>query len=69
MYKGSMVRILKKIRRYITEETALTVTKSMIRTQFDYGDFMVDSGTQNRIDKLERVQDRIIRTVEYEYNI
>ena len=37
----------------------------MIRPHFDYGDYMIDSGTQNNIDKLERIQDRILLTIEY----
>ena len=41
----------------------------MIRPHFDYGDFVVDSGTQCKIDKLERIQDKIVHTIEYEYNI
>ena len=57
--------ILCKIQRYVSEETALLVYKVMIRPHFDYGDYMIDSGTQNNIDKLERIQDRILRTKEY----
>ena len=60
--------ILKKIRKYITQETALCVYKTMVRPHFDYGDYMIDSGTQNRIDKIDRIQDKIIRTIEYKWN-
>ena len=60
--------ILKKIRKYITRETALCVYKTMIRPHFDYGDYMIDSGTQNRIDKIERIHDKLIRTIEYKGN-
>ena len=58
--------ILRKIRRYyIAEETALLIYKVMIRPHFDYGDYMIDFGIQKKIDKLDRIQDRIIRTIEY----
>ena len=57
--------IVRKIRRYISEETALLIYKVMIRPHFDYGDYMIDSGMQNNIDKLERIQDRILRNIEY----
>ena len=59
--------ILRKIRRYIREDTAILIYKVRIRPHFDYGDYMVDSGTQNKIDKLERIQDRIVRTIEFKH--
>ena len=57
--------ILRKIRRYIREETALLIYKVMITPHFDYGDYMIDSGMQKNIDKLERIQNRFVRTIEY----
>ena len=30
---------------------------------------MIDSGTQCKIEKLERIQDRIMRTIEYVYDV
>ena len=41
--------ILRKIRRYISEETAILIYKVMIRPHFDYGDYMIDSSTQKNI--------------------
>ena len=32
-------------------------------------DYIIDSGTQCKIDKLERIQERIVRTTEYEYKV
>ena len=61
--------ILRKIRRYISCKTALLVYKVMIRPHFDYGDYLIDSGTQCNIDKLEKIQNRILRTVEYENRV
>ena len=43
----------------------LLIYKVMIRPHFDYGDYMIDSGTQKNIDKLERIQNRFVRTIEY----
>ena len=40
----------------------------MIRPHFDYGDFMIESGTQNKIDKLEHIQNKIVRMIEYVYD-
>ena len=61
--------ILGKIRRYISEDTALLIYKVMIIPHFDYGDYIIDSGTQCKIDELERIQERIVYTIEYKYNI
>ena len=52
--------VLRKIRRFIGLDTAILIYKVMIRPHFDYGDYMIDSGTQCKIEKLERIQDRII---------
>ena len=53
--------ILKKVHRYITEETALLIYKVMIRPHFDYdSDCMIDSGVQGKINKMERTQDKIV---------
>ena len=38
----------------------ILIYKIMIRPHFDYRDFMIDSGTQNKLDKLEGIQDRIV---------
>ena len=59
--------ILKKIRRFVTQGTALAIYKTMIRPHFDYGDYMIDSGCQNKIRKIDRIQDKIIRTIEYKW--
>ena len=37
----------------------------MIRPYMDYGDFIIDSARSTKIDKLDRLQDRILRLIEY----
>ena len=61
--------ILRKIRWYISEETAILIYKVMIRSHFDYGDYMIDSGTQKNIDKLDLIQERIVLTIEYKFEV
>ena len=61
--------ILRKIRRYLSEETAVLIEKVMIRPHLDYGDYIIDAGIQCKIDHMEGIQDRIICTVEYQYNV
>ena len=59
------VGILAKIRRFISVKTAVRVYKCMIRPHLDYIDFVVDSGTADRILKLDRLQEKAIRRIEY----
>ena len=58
--------ILHKIRKFIKSETALLLYKVMIRPHLEYGDFLIDSANQKCIDKIDRLQDRIVRVIEYE---
>ena len=58
--------ILYKIRKFIKSDTALLLYKVMIRPHLEYGDFLIDSANQKCIDKIERLQERIIRVIEYE---
>ena len=60
---NTRVSILAKIRRFISKKTA--IYKCMIRPHLDYIDFVVDSSSSNRILKLDRLQDKAIRCIEY----
>ena len=57
--------ILSRIRRFISERTALNIYKTMIRPHLDYIDFVVDSGSVNRISQLDKLQNEAIRRIEY----
>ena len=57
--------ILRKIRRHITENSAMRIFKGLIMCHFDYGDFVIDSGTRVNIDKLDRLFVRALRCIEY----
>ena len=57
--------ILRKLRRYKTEDVALRIVKGLILCHFDYEDFVVESGNKVIIDKLIRLHDRTLRCVEY----
>ena len=57
--------ILRKFRRHITEQTALRIYKCLIMCHFDYGDFVIDSGSKANIDRLNRLQIRTLRCIEY----
>ena len=62
---NSKVGILSKIRRFITEKTAVNIYKCMIRPHLDYIDFVVDSSASDRILKLDRLQNKALRRIEY----
>ena len=61
--------ILSKIRRFISEITAVRIYKTMIRPHLDYIDFVVDSGSSDRVQKLDRLQKKALRRIEYCKNI
>ena len=60
---------LRKMRRHISEQTALQIYKTLIMCHMDYGDFLVDSGTKVNIDKLDRLQVRTLRCIEYRLDV
>ena len=52
----SKLGILSEIRRFISEKTAVRIYKTMIRPHLDYIDFVVDSGSSDRVQKLDRLK-------------
>ena len=67
MYKkaNSKLGILSKIRRYITEETAVKLYKTMIRPYLEYVDFVTESSTKEKIDRIDILQRKALRRIEY----
>ena len=57
---------LRKLRKYISENTALKIYKTLIMCHMDYGDFVIDSGTKRNIDRLDCLQRRTIRCIEHQ---
>ena len=43
----------------------LHIYKTMIRPHLDYIDFIIDSGSVNRISQLDKLQNKAIRRIEY----
>ena len=66
---NSKLGILAKIRRFISEKTAVRIYKTMIRPHLDYIDFVVESGSANRIQKLDTLQKKALRRIEYCMNV
>ena len=67
MYKkaNKKLGILAKIRMFITNKTAIRIYKTMIRPHLEYVDFIVESGSKTLVSKLDRLQDRALRRIEY----
>ena len=53
---------LAKIRRYINEETSLKIYKAMIIPYLDYGDIIYDAAPLKQLEKLQKIQNRCLRT-------
>ena len=54
--------VLSKIRRFITEYAAVKIYKAMLLPYFDYADIVYDRARQGDLDKLQRAQNRCIKT-------
>ena len=67
MYKkaNSKLGILSKIRRFITEKTAVKVYKTMIRPYLEYVDFIIESSTKEKVLKVDALQQKALRRIEY----
>ena len=66
---NSKLGILAKIRRFISEKNAVRIYKTMIRPHLDYIDFVVDSGSADRIKRLDTLQKKALRRIEYCINV
>ena len=62
---NAKVGILAKIRRFISENTAAKIYKTMIRPHLDYIDFVLDSSSADRVRKLDTLQNKVLRCIEY----
>ena len=58
MYKSVL---LAKIRKFLTEDVALRIYKSMILPYFDYGDVIYSSANQEGLEKLQRLQNKCLK--------
>ena len=54
--------LLGKIRKYLTNDTALLIYKSMILPYFDYADIIYSKTCQGNLDKLQRAQNKCLKT-------
>ena len=53
--------ILGKIRKFITEYTAIRIYKAMLLPYFDYADIIYDKTKQCDLDKLQRAQNKCLK--------
>ena len=62
MYKKANIKlgIFCKIRTFITDTMAARIYKTMIRPHLEYIDFVIEPGTKECIDKIDKLQDRLL---------
>ena len=67
MYKkaNKKLGILSRIRIFITDKTACKIYKTMVRPHLEYVDFIIESGSKIYVSKLDRLQERALRKIEY----
>ena len=67
MYKKthSKLGILCKSRLFITENTAARIYKTMVILHLECIDFVVDSYPKDRIDKIEKLENRVLHRKKY----
>ena len=57
--------IISRIRIFISDKTASKIYKTMIRPHLEYVDFVIDSGSKKLVNRLNRLQERALRRIEY----
>ena len=67
MYKkaNKKLGILCKIRIFISKKTAARIYKTMIRPHLEYVDYIIESGSKKMVSKIDRLQHRALRRIEY----
>ena len=67
MYKkvNSRLGILSEIRKFIFDVTASRIDKTMIQPHLEYINFVIASCRKDRIKKLNKLQHRALRRIEY----
>ena len=55
------LHLLSKMRRYLVEDTAINIYKSMLLPYFDYGDVIYDKANAGPLKKLQTLQNKCLR--------
>ena len=63
------VYIFRKIRRFISESTAIIVYKQMNLPLLEYCNILFNSGKKTKLEKLDKIQTKYIRIIENSYNV
>ena len=57
--------IMSRIRILVSDKTVSKIYKTMIRPHLEYVDFVIDSGSKKLVNRLNRLQERALRRIEY----
>ena len=61
--------IFRKIRRFISESTAITVYKQMILPLLEYCNILFNNGKKGKLDKIDKIQSKCVRIIENCYDV
>ena len=53
--------LLSKMKKYLTDDTAISVYKAMLLPYFDYADVIYDKANSNDLGKLQRLQNKCLK--------
>ena len=56
--------IFRKVRKYISQSTAIIVYKQMILPLLEYCNFLFNSGKKSKLDKIDKIQSKCVRIIE-----
>ena len=66
---NSKLGTLSKIRHFISEKTVFRTYKTMIQPHLDYIDFVVDSGSSDRVQKIDGLKKKVTDILMVKYKI
>ena len=58
------LHVFRKIRRFVSEDTALLIYKQTIRPLMEYCNFVIDSGKKVKVDNVDKIQLKCLRIIE-----
>ena len=61
--------VFRKIRRFISEKTAITVYKQMILPLLEYCNILFNSGKKTKLEKVDKIQSKCVRIIENCYDV
>ena len=61
--------VFRKIRRFISQETAIIVYKQMILPLLEYCNILFNSGKKQKVERVDKIQSKCVRIIENCYDV